>query len=58
MFDFSFGGLSLHLVVFRWKRSASYFRRMMKKNPPGTLGTGRPVTLVVTDIEVLEALRT
>ena len=28
---------------------------MMRKNPPGTLGTGRPVTLVVTDIEVCAA---
>jgi hypothetical protein len=43
------------LVILRcakYRGSAAFRNALMKRNPPGVLGTGTPVTIVVTDIEV------
>jgi len=46
----------LILGVLRYRHSPAYQNTMMKRNPPGVLGSGTPVTIVVTDIESSTAL--
>ena len=48
--------LKFHLMFTEyyswWRNSVLYKNMVLQRTPPGMLGTGRPVTMIMTDIEV------